>query len=66
MLNRLEVADVDKMVVMLAIESNFSDFEDAVQNFSAVVSEIDVIISRNVKDYKNSLLKIFEPTQFLE
>lgn len=65
-LSFIGVAGVDKMVVMLAINSGFSDFEDAVQNFSAVNSSIDIIISRNTQDYKNSILLIFEPAQFLE
>ena len=50
----LSITDVllmDKEVVMNALISGFSDFEDAMQNFSAVkYGNIDVILTRNLKD----------------
>ncbi len=66
LLSFVNVAGVNKTVIIHAIKSNFSDFEDAVQNFSAVNSDIDVFVTRNTKDFKNSQLKILEPIQFIE
>ena len=66
LLSFVNVAGVDKTVIIRAIKSNFSDFEDAVQNFTAVNSGIDIFVTRNTKDYKNSQLKILNPIQFIE
>jgi len=43
-----------------------SDFEDAIQEFSAINSGIEVVVTRNAKDSKNSKLHVLEPTQFNE
>jgi len=66
LLQIFEITDLDKSILLNSLKSGFKDFEDAVQNFSALDSGIDIIITRNPKDYVNSELKIFEPTQFLD
>ena len=49
-----EIAVMDKEVVTQALNSDFKDFEDALQNYSAEThKEIDLIITRNTKDFKN-------------
>lgn len=67
LLQFLEVQTTDKKAVLAALESDFKDFEDALQNFSAQQdSEISVIITRNVKDYKTSKLAIMPPEIYLK
>lgn len=67
LLQFLEVQTTDKKAVLAALESDFKDFEDALQNFSAQQdSEINVIITRNVKDYKTSKLAIMQPEVYLK
>ena len=62
----LKVAQVDAGVIDLALKSGWKDFEDAVQYFSAVAdSQITAIISRNVKDFKNSTLEVVDSLAFL-
>ena len=40
-------------------------FEDGVQYFSALRSKkVDVLVTRNVKDYKHALLPVFTPKQW--
>jgi len=56
----------DKDIVKKALLSDFSDFEDAVQNYSAEASYCDIIITRNKKDYKESDLQILTPSEFLK
>jgi hypothetical protein len=47
--------------------SDFKDFEDALQNYSAELNkEIDIIITRNIKDFKYSKLAVMTPDQFLK
>lgn len=62
-----EVLTIDKTVIQKALKSGFKDFEDAIQNFSAELSvEIDVIVTRNIKDYKNSSLGVLTPENYLK
>jgi predicted nucleic acid-binding protein len=63
----IEIIPVTKGMLQRAAKSAFADFEDAVQSLAAEsVSSIEIIVTRNVKDYKNSRLKIFTPAQFLK
>jgi predicted nucleic acid-binding protein len=63
----LEVLITDKRVIMQALSSQFKDFEDALQNFSAEQSsEIDIIVTRNTKDYINSKLSVMLPDDFIK
>tara|TARA_R110002020_G_scaffold23792_4_gene78984 strand:+ start:703 stop:1122 length:420 start_codon:yes stop_codon:yes gene_type:complete len=61
-----KVLPVSENEIHLALKSNFSDFEDAIQIYTAASdSKIKGIITRNVKDYKESTLHIFSPTELL-
>ena len=63
----VEILALDKQVVIKALNSNFSDFEDALQNFAAVeYGNIGIIITRNLKDYKQSKLAIMTAASFNE
>lgn len=62
-----EVLTTDKEIINKALNSKFKDFEDALQNFTAELSgEIDLIITRNTKDFKNSSLGIMTPENYLK
>ena len=61
-----EVLIIDKNVIYQAIFSDFRDFEDALQNFAAVNNrKIDLILTRNFKDFKNSTLAVMTPENYL-
>lgn len=58
---------MDKEVVIQALNSEFSDFEDALQNFSAVKhDDIKAIVTRNIKDYKHSSIGAITPGNYLK
>ncbi|MBP1637988.1 MAG: putative nucleic acid-binding protein, contains domain [Bacteroidetes bacterium] len=62
-----EVLTTDKEIINKTLNSKFKDFEDALQNFSAELSgEVDLIITRNTKDFKNSSLGIMTPENYLK
>lgn len=62
-----EILSIDKKAIKQALSSNFKDFEDALQNFSAETDgTIDVIITRNIKDFKSSSLSVMTPQEFLK
>ena len=63
---KLSVVTEDVSIVNEAIVSGFSDFEDAVQYYTAVSADADVIITRNIKDYKQSVLPVLTAEQFLK
>lgn len=66
LLNIVDVITTNKDTVLDALHSEFKDFEDALQNFSAQNSnEIKVIITRNSKDYKTSNLAVMEPETYI-
>ena len=62
-----EILVMDKDVIIQALNSDFKDFEDALQNYSAELDkEIDLIITRNIKDFKNSKLAIMTPDNYMK
>ena len=62
----LMVLNVDDSIIEKALESEFKDFEDAIQYFTAIENQMDCIITRNVKDYKKSIIPIYTPTELLK
>ncbi|MCB0735056.1 MAG: PIN domain-containing protein [Flavobacteriales bacterium] len=60
-----DVSTVNQKITSAAIGSRFEDFEDALQHFSAVDYECDVIITRNVKDFKHATIPVMTPTEYL-
>lgn len=66
MISICELADVDREIVEQALSSEFTDFEDAMQYFSAKKWGADIIITRNKKDFQHSQLPVYEPMEYLE
>jgi predicted nucleic acid-binding protein len=63
----IDVLLIDKNIIKQALSSDFKDFEDALQNFSAEKDgKIDVIITRNMKDFKKSKLGVMTPKEYLK
>jgi len=61
-----DVLTMGKSTVLVALNSDFSDFEDSLENFAAVgYGDIHVLITRNVKDYKLSQISVLTPDNFL-
>ena len=67
LLTILDILSMDKETVMQALNSGFKDFEDALQNFTANrAGFIDVIITRNVKDYSKSEIGVLTPEHYIK
>jgi predicted nucleic acid-binding protein len=61
------ILKVEEQTIKNALASGFPDFEDSIQYFSAVDSKkIDVIITRNIKDFKKSEIPVMTPEDFLK
>lgn len=60
-----DVLAIDKQIILKAMNSKFKDFEDALQNYACEsYGKIDLILTRNTKDYKKSQISVMTPEQF--
>lgn len=66
LLSFINISDVNKEIVEKAIYSDIADFEDAIQIYSAVNLDLELIITRNEKDFKKSEIKVLSPEFFLK
>lgn len=60
-----QLCEVNDEIIDKALNSNFKNFEDAVQYFTAQQSNCSVIITRNGKDFKNSTIPIMTAEEYL-
>jgi predicted nucleic acid-binding protein len=60
------VLGVTDKIIDLALSSDFKDFEDGIQYFTAIENNIKILLTRNLKDYKKSEIPIMTAEQFLE
>jgi predicted nucleic acid-binding protein len=61
----IDIIPLSKVSVLQALDSKFGDFEDALQHYAALSKNIKTIVTRNVKDFKNSELAVLTPDQYL-
>lgn len=62
----VEILSLDDKITQLALsDDNFSDIEDGLQYYTAMENQIDVIITRNKKDFKNSKIPVLTAKEFL-
>lgn len=65
--NIFDIDQIDKGKLLSAVQNrNFDDFEDCLQMECAVSCHADMIITRNVKDFTNSLISAVSPEDFLK
>ncbi|WP_372947071.1 type II toxin-antitoxin system VapC family toxin [Mariniphaga sp.] len=56
----------DKIVGLALNDDTFSDFEDGLQYFTAIENGQELIITRNLKDFKGSKIPVMTAKQFIE
>lgn len=61
----VDIIGIDKEIVIEALISKFGDFEDSIQSLASSYNGIDLIITRNTKDFKPSKVKAITPIEFL-
>ncbi len=63
----VSIVELSGKVVKLALnDDNFSDFEDGLQYYSAIDNDMEIIITRNQKDFKHSQLPILSADEYLK
>ena len=62
----VNVLPLDDKVINLALnDTDFKDFEDGLHYFSAIENDQEIIITRNLRDFKKSKIPIMTAEQFL-
>ena len=62
----IDILGVDKTIIINALNSDWKDFEDAVQGNVAANNSLDIIITRNTKDFaKIANVQVKDPFHFL-
>ena len=60
-----KICELDEKIIEKGLNSDFSDYEDSLQYFSALRTECDVLITRNTKDFKSAQIPVLTPDEFL-
>jgi len=60
-----EVLSVTKESIIDALNTEFKDFEDAMQYCIADMNNIDVIVTRNKSDFEHSTIEVVTPNELL-
>ena len=61
----IKIVPVDERIIDLSLESDFKDYEDAIQYNAAISAGISTLITRNIKDYKNPTITVCSPDEYL-
>lgn len=61
----VDVLPTTDKIIELALASDFKDFEDAIQFYTALENNSEAIITRNKKDFKNNLIPVFSAKEYL-
>lgn len=62
----VNVLAVTDRVVDLALLSDFKDLEDGMQYFTSIENNIQIILTRNLRDFKSAEISVFTPEQYLK
>jgi len=61
-----EIADVTDAIIRQSLKTDFKDYEDAIQYYTALsIPHLDFIVTRNTKDFKKSKPAVLNPTEAL-
>lgn len=63
-LDFIKVVAIDQDVIKKGLKSKYKDFEDGIQIISATtIEKLDCIVTRNVKDFKDSPIPVLAPDE---
>jgi predicted nucleic acid-binding protein len=61
----IHIAPIDDKIIDLALNSDFNDFEDAVQHFCAIENECRILLTRNLRDYKKAQIPVMTAQDYI-
>ena len=62
----VEILSMDDKITDLSLNSEFKDFEDAIQYYTAIENKLHIILTRNQKDFKLSKLPVMNAKEYIE
>jgi hypothetical protein len=62
----VKVLPVDDKILDLALSSKFTDLEDAIQYYTAIENGINILLTRNIKDYKQAKIAILTTETYIK
>lgn len=62
----VHVVPINEKIIDLALNSEVNDFEDAIQYFCALESDCDILLTRNLKDYKKAQITVMTAQDFIK
>jgi predicted nucleic acid-binding protein len=60
------VCNVSDKIIDLALASEFKDFEDAIQYYTAAENNISILLTRNVRDFKKASITVLTAEQYIK
>jgi predicted nucleic acid-binding protein len=60
------VLDVNSKIIDLALSSDFNDFEDAIQYYTATENGIKILLTRNLSDYRKAEITVMTAENYLK
>ncbi|MCX6304593.1 MAG: PIN domain-containing protein [Bacteroidetes bacterium] len=61
----VNIAPINEKIIDLALNSDFKDFEDAIQYYCALENDVEVLLTRNLKDYKKAQIPVMTAQDFI-
>jgi len=62
----VNILPIDDKVIEQSLNSDFNDFEDAIQYFTTVNNGLTLLLTRNKRDYKKSKISVLTAEEFLK
>jgi len=62
----VDVLPMDDKIIDLSLDSEFKDFEDAIQYYTALENNLEIILTRNLKDFKLSKIPVLTAKDYLQ
>lgn len=61
----VKILPLEDKILELALASDFRDFEDAIRYHTALENKLNIIITRNKKDFKTSRIPVLTAKEYL-
>jgi predicted nucleic acid-binding protein len=62
----VNVLPLDDKIEDLALNSEFRDFEDSIQYYTAIENDQDILITRNQQDFRDSKIPVMTAGEFIK
>ena len=61
----VHIVPLNEKIIDLALNSKFNNFEDAIQYYCAIENECDILLTRNLRDYKKAQITVMTALDFI-